>query len=716
LVCRFAIYTPQAVDIPSTLLTVERHSRPHLESPSMRGLTFDRLIAGTALALILTVSGHSWASSEDAAKIEAAVPVPEAANVPPPTAADIAAATPAVTPAKPAEIPAPATTASTPPAAAPAPATAATPAPAPVTTAKPQETTAPAVASAPQMTGIDVAVSDKIRDLLTARADRYFSRKNEKGAVEAFYRDRGYAPFWTSQGAPSARAVQAIAYLRGIDADGMEPSDYPAPQFKAGDADALADAELKYTAEILEFTRHAMGGRVHYSRVSGDIGYELDTPDATGVLSRLSGNETAAAVLDSYQPQHEYYKKLKAKLAEARGKTTDSGPKRIDNGPILKLGKSPHGVDWVEDERVPQLRARLGLPANPGNLYYDRALAKAVADFQAKHAIKPTGELNMATVAALNGPRRDRDADIIAANLERWRWAPHELGKTYVMVNIPDFSLRITRDNKPYWTTRIVTGKPSQPTPITTASMKFITVNPTWNVPPSIIANEYLPAVRQDPTVLERMGLRMSQNPDGTVRIYQPPGDRNALGRIRFNFPNKFLVYQHDTPDKHLFAHDKRAYSHGCMRVQDPLMYGEKLLSIVLPQEKYTVEKLRGMFGGSEVNINFPAHLPVHLTYQTAFVDDSGNLVIREDIYGRDQRLIAIMKGDERKVADIPVERSHTGSGVNRDSLRYSVPGSDSMFGEWFSSRGFDRRAGGPQQPGQRPQNPFAGLFGGFFR
>lgn len=680
----------------------------------MRGLTFDRFLAGTALALVLSISGQTWANSDDA-KIEAAIPIPEAANVPPPTAGDIAAATPAVAPAKPAETPAPVTTASTPPAAAPVPA-------APEVSAKPQEAAAPAAtAPAPQLSAADVAVADRIRDLLTARAERYFTRKNEKAAVEAFYRDRGYAPLWTSQGAPSARAVQAIAYLRGIDADGMEPSDYPAPQFKAGDADQLADAELKYTAEILEYTRHAMGGRVHYSRVSGDIGYELDTPDASGVLVRLKGNESVAAILDSYQPQHEYYKKLKAKLAEARGKTADSGPKRIDNGPILKLGKSPHGVDWMEDERVPQLRARLGLPAIAGNLYYDRALAKAIADFQTKQGIKPTGELNMATVAALNGPKRDRDADIIAANMERWRWAPHDLGKTYVMVNIPDFSLQIVRDGKPYWKTRIVTGKPSQPTPITTASMKFITVNPTWNVPPSIIANEYLPAVRQDPTVLERMGLRMSQNPDGTVRIYQPPGDRNALGRIRFNFPNKFLVYQHDTPDKHLFAHDKRAYSHGCMRVQDPLMYGEKLLSIVLPQEKYTVEKLRGMFGGSEVNINFPTNLPVHLTYQSAYVDDAGNLVIREDIYGRDQRLIAIMKGDERKVADIPVERSHTGSGVSRDSLRYTVQG-DSIFGEWFSSRGFDRSAGQTGGPRGGPrgapqaQNPFAAIFGGFFQ
>ena len=165
---------------------------------------------------------------------------------------------------------------------------------------------------------------------------------------------------------------------------------------------------------------------------------------------------------------------------------------------------------------------------------------------------------------------------------------PRDLGKTHVMVNIPDYTLRVMRDDKLVWNTKIVVGKPNLATPIISAEMKFITVNPTWNVPPSIIQNEYLPALQQDPQALERIGLKVEQDRDGNVRIWQPPGDRNALGRIRFNFPNKFLVYQHDTPDKHLFAHEKRAYSHGCMRVQDPLKYGEVLLSLVLPNENYT--------------------------------------------------------------------------------------------------------------------------------
>ena len=217
--------------------------------------------------------------------------------------------------------------------------------------------------------------------------------------------------------------------------------------------------------------------------------------------------------------------------------------------------------------------------------------------------------------------------------------------------------MTLYNNGKLYWKTKIVVGKPGKATPMISAEMKFITVNPTWNVPPSIIENEYLPALQQDPQALDRIGLKITQDPDGTVHIYQPPGAGNALGRIRFNFPNKFLVYQHDTPDKYLFKRDKRAYSHGCMRVENPLTYGEKLLSLELPKEHYTEARLESMFGGNEININFPKPIPVHLTYQTAFVDQDGKLQLREDVYGRDARMIAILKGSERKVADIAIER-----------------------------------------------------------
>ena len=187
--------------------------------------------------------------------------------------------------------------------------------------------------------------------------------------------------------------------------------------------------------------------------------------------------------------------------------------------------------------------------------------------------------------------------------MERWRWLPRELGapaigNAYVILNIPDYTLKVMQNGAQVWTTKVVTGQPGiHATPLLTETMKFITVNPTWNVPPSIIYNEYLPALQQDPTVLQRMGLKLERARDGSIHISQPPGEANALGRIRFNFPNKFLVYQHDTPDKNLFAKDERAFSHGCMRVQNPDQYASVLLNITEPNEHYTPEKIRSMYG-----------------------------------------------------------------------------------------------------------------------
>jgi murein L,D-transpeptidase YcbB/YkuD len=466
--------------------------------------------------------------------------------------------------------------------------------------------------------------------------------------------------------------------------------------------EALAEVEINFTDAVLTFARHAMSGRVHYSRVAADIAYDLAKPDPANVLSRVAKAQDAGAALDSLNPPQPQYKALKAKLAEMRKGADDIAKPMIAQGPVLKYGKEKKGKEikevLMEDPRVPALRERFGLKAADGDTTYDKALADTIAKFQKEHGINASGQLNAATLEAINGPRREKTVDIIIANMERWRWVPRDLGHTYVMVNIPDYTLRVVRDEKLVWKTKIVVGKPNLATPLLTAEMKFITVNPTWNVPPSIIQNEYLPALQADPEAMTRIGLKVEQNADGTVRIWQPPGDRNALGRIRFNFPNKFLVYQHDTPDKHLFAHDKRAYSHGCMRVENPLKYGEVLLGLALPNENYTADRLQKMFGGSEVNINFPQNIPVHLTYQTAFVDD-GKLAIRDDVYGRDQRLLAILKGSDRKMADIAIDRPKGSSSapVRMPPGTFGGPG-----GGGFSF--FDRLFGGTPEPAPKPR------------
>lgn len=620
----------------------------------MRLARLDLWLATTAMLVSLSIcvsSDNALAEQERKASAQTASAEPGAAPGMTSTAApQDAAVTPAAPPAEP-------VTPAEPPAAAPATPPALTPPASAVTPARAPET-ASTVAPATVNT-TDSQVADKLRELTGPRLERLFGRRDRAG-VEAFYSGRNHAPLWIGNGAANERAKATIAYLAGVAADGLEPTDYPVPTFRdVLDPEALAEAEVRLTQAVLAYARHALQGRIHYSRVAADIDFELAKFDAANVLSKVAASANMARTLDEFQPQHPGYKALKAKLAEVRT-AKPSETKRVPHGGVLKLGKDKKGQPIVmNDDRVPLLRERLGIEGDVTSTEFDKAVADAVAKFQKSNGQPANGQLTNATVDAINGPRRDNDAEIIAVNLERWRWLPRELGKIHVIVNVPDYSLRLVRDHRTYWQTRIVAGKPSQATPMITAEMKFITVNPTWNVPPSIIKNEYLPALAADPDALNRIGLKVAQNPDGTVRIWQPPGDRNALGRIRFNFPNKFLVYQHDTPDKNLFEHSRRAYSHGCMRVHDPLMYGEKLLSLVLPHENYTAERLRRMFGGSEVNINFPASafIPVHLTYQTAFVDEAGKLVIREDVYSRDAKMFALLKGSERRVADTAMDR-----------------------------------------------------------
>jgi len=622
----------------------------------VKSVRFNSLLASTALGLALMLASHpGMAQQTEQQKIDAGVPVPDTTLPPPPTTKDVGAsdkpniATPPQAAAEPKVEPK------------------AEPAPAPVEKAAAPEPAKPAVVAS----GVnDQSVSDKLRDIVSGKQfDRVAPRKADRAGIEGFYKAHNYAPIWSHDGVASARAKSAIDYLAHADQVGLNAEDYPTPVFKSDmSADQLAEAELKLTQAALTFARHAQTGRVSWTRVSSDISFKEEAPDPAQVLSKLSDGDDAAKVLDAYNPPQPEFKALREKLAELRSGGNDekkievksAAPQvRVPEGKILRPG--------MKDERVIALRKRLDVAGDKNSPLYDDKVMEAVKAFQLSADLGSDGMLGPNTVRALNGQKvaepKNRSLqnkiDTIVVNMERWRWYPRDLGDLHVIVNIPDFTLTLYDHDKVYWHTRIVAGKPGKTaTPLTTAEMKFITVNPTWNVPPSIIQNEYLPALQEDPDALERIGLKLEQNPDGTVRIYQPPGAGNALGRIRFNFPNKFLVYQHDTPDKYLFARDKRAYSHGCMRVQNPETYATKLLSLVDPNEHYNEARIEKMYGNSEININFKKPVWVHLTYQTAFVDSDGKLQFRDDLYGRDARMIEIMKGSERRVADIPVEHA----------------------------------------------------------
>jgi murein L,D-transpeptidase YcbB/YkuD len=688
---------------------------------------YDRVLMAIAAAF-LTVSATSALAQDDPARssaaelaIDAAIPRPEPANLPPPTAADFKLESVAPAPEAPkitetAPVTKPADVAAAP--ANPAPSgsetatvTPAQPPAAASTTPVVQPTTEP-VQAASNVPPADQPVADKLREMLGAKSQRYFDRKPERAAAEKFYTAREFAPLWTKAGVVTENGKGIIARLKDAASDGLNASDYPVPDFAAATTpDALAEADLKLTSSMLDYARHAQSGRMHWSQVSADIQYPEHPTDPAEVLANVTAASDASAALDGYNPPHKLYRELKAKLAELRG--VGDGPViQIADGPALRFTPARNARQpavEVEDERVPQLRAKLGLTENADDTRYDAKVAEAVRKFQAGAELKPTGILDDKTVRAINSPKRDRQIDTVIVNMERWRWLPRELGApaigdAYVILNIPDYTLKVMQQGAQVWTTRVVTGKPgTHATPLLTETMKFITVNPTWNVPPSIMYNEFLPALQQDPTVLERMGLRVDRASDGSVHISQPPGERNALGRIRFNFPNKFLVYQHDTPDKNLFGREDRAFSHGCMRVQNPDQYASVLLNITEPNSHYTPERIRGMYGQSEIDLKFPTPIPVNITYQTAFVDDAGTLQFRKDVYGRDATMMALLRAGARKDLENMVAHAQPSyvrpAGGLPNGVRLASDGSGPSFFEQL----FGRPNPPPGPPGRRP-------------
>ena len=474
--------------------------------------------------------------------------------------------------------------------------------------------------------------------------------------------------------------------------------------------DALAEADLKLTSSVLDYARQAQSGRMHWSQVSADIQYPEHPTDPAEVLANVSTAKDASVALDSYNPPQKLYQELKKKLAELRGQG-DGPVVPIADGPALKYvaakgKKQPEVV--VEDPRVPQLRAKLGVAENADDTRYDAKVAEAVRRFQENADIPATGVLDTRTVAAINSPKRDKQIDTVLVNMERWRWLPRDLGvpalgDAYVILNIPDYTLKVMQHGAQVWTTRVVTGKPgTHATPLLTETMKYITVNPTWNVPPSIVYNEYLPALQQDPTVLQRMGLRLEQNRDGSVHISQPPGEANALGRVRFNFPNKFLVYQHDTPDKYLFEQVRarlqpwlhaRAVSRSIRRGPARHRAAQREMVARAHPRHVRLERSR-----PEV----PDPIPVNITYQTAFVDDAGKLQIRKDVYGRDAAMISILKAPHTRDLEGVVAHSQPGYGRPPGGTVLPPGVSFASNGGGFSSGGpsfFERLFGGPPTP-----------------
>jgi murein L,D-transpeptidase YcbB/YkuD len=504
----------------------------------------------------------------------------------------------------------------------------------------------------------DIVLSPVARELQTrlANAKGFTSKPDKKliADIRTYYEARQYQPVWFRYGDPIPQIDALKAAMAQARRDALDPADYVMPDTASGslnNIEAIAEAEFAATMTIIRYANHLAAGRIRPRSLSRHVTREPEKPEPGDILEKLSTATDMGAALRAYEPKHEQYWALKRKLAELMAKTDEADQPEIPGGRVLRHGS--------HDPRVVLLRERLGVEVVDGGdpELFDRPLLNAVKAFQRKNALGADGIVGRGTLSVLNRDNRASTISVISANIERWRWMPRTLGEFHVAVNIPEFTVRVNRAGKTVHSTRVVVGKRSNPTPVFSDEMEHLIVNPYWNVPSSILSNEMLPDIMIDPTgyfsrhgyeVLARgygqRGMRpvhpemvdwFTVDPK-SVLVRQRPGKRNALGRIKFMFPNRHAVYLHDTPSKNLFERNSRAFSHGCVRVKDPLAFAD---AILVNEPEWNSKRLKRMFGGRERKVDLSTHIPVHLTYFTASVGADGTIDMFGDIYGYDRAI-----------------------------------------------------------------------------
>ncbi len=472
-------------------------------------------------------------------------------------------------------------------------------------------------------------VSEKLRTSLSSKFKRRNKAMRRRGALAAFYSERDYQPLWITGGQLNERARKVMNELENAARYGLNPDDYIMPSLSDSSdrsiVGQLVNAELTLSQMALKYMRHANGERFDQSKLSRFLDRKAKPLDAISELSGLAKASDPAAYLVSRHPDHPQFKALVAALAESRGTMASKPRKRvkIPRGPVLKYGmKHPH---------IALVRQRLDVPV-VGNVIdeqvYDAKLQSAVMAFQKKSGLSAEGVIGLKTRFALNAPRQNRYKQIIA-NMERWRWMPKNLGSTHIRVNIPEFKVRVVRNDRIIHEERVIVGKNTNKTPVFSDVMDHLVFNPYWNVPQSIIWGE--------------MGGRIGKGFEGGTRngrmwIRQLPGPRNALGKVKFMFPNKHAVYLHDTPQKRLFNKSRRAFSHGCVRVRNPRRLAEVIFNI----NGWSKAKAdRRWTSRANTPVQLRTKIPVHLTYFTLWADKNGNLQSFSDVYGHDNRIYA---------------------------------------------------------------------------
>jgi L,D-transpeptidase YcbB len=496
--------------------------------------------------------------------------------------------------------------------------------------------------------------------------------------VPDFYERRAFQLAWVRQ----SSIEDLFRAIRESEEDGLDPRDYhlaalewlrrelevsptPTPTMQA-------EFDILLTDALVRLGYHLIFGKVDPERL--DPGWNMSREvigfEPAVIIQQALDSESLYQAIDLEKPKHAFYTGLKAALATYRAIQAAGGWPQILSGPPLKPG--------MHDERVPTLRRRLILTddltprfTDPSQAY-DGALVEAIKGFQRRHGLAADGTVGRETLAALNVPVEERIQQL-RVNLERGRWVLHHLDSTFIVVNVAGYHSYYIKDGQMVWQGRVQVGRPYRQTPTFKSEMTYLVFNPTWTVPPTILSEDYLPFLKQDPTYAQRKGLRVIDrtgkgvNPgqvdwsrySATYSPYllrQDPGPRNALGRVKFIFPNDHAVFLHDTPNQKLFDRTERAFSSGCIRVENAIELARLLLNDEAKWNRQAIDRV--ITSGKTRTIFLHDPVPVLLLYWTAWVDPDGRINFGRDLYDRDKVVQKGLASDfrfrKRPVFEVP--------------------------------------------------------------
>ena len=519
-----------------------------------------------------------------------------------------------------------------------------------------------------------VAQSSEIQNLVTSgnlESMRWPNFSDYQSWLQKFYGPAGYAPAWVQGTQPVPQALALIERFKDAGKKGLDPEDYDASRWEARIRElqsassglAVARFDVAFSVCTMRYVSDLRIGRINPQHFKFGLGVEQKKYDLAQFLrDRILSTSDLETVLDDAEPPFAGYRRTEQALAQyielARA---DDGEKLPAVTKPIDPGQSYAGLPRLARflRLVGDLPPDATLPSD--TQVYDGPLVDAVKHFQSRHGLDADGRLGPATVKELNVPLQDRVRQL-QLTLERWRWLPVEFSAPPIIVNIPDFRLRaLDENNKVVMDTRVVVGKAMRTqTPVFTREMSYVVLRPYWNVPPSILRGEIVPAIQRDRGYIARKNYEvtthdgkvvtsgdisdevLAQLRAGKLAVRQKPGPTNALGLVKLIFPNEYNVYLHSTPSQDLFSRSRRDFSHGCIRVEKP---AELAAWALRNNPGWTLERVQqGMQNGKDdVTVNLMKRVPVFIVYGTALAYENGEVHFSDDIYGHDASLVAAL-------------------------------------------------------------------------